>query len=354
VDQKRAEEIRLDSQALSQASKAAQEIGAELAKAGLGIIVFDDSPAYVEREVVTGYVESGKADKGSVRVRHTENKTSAFEFWSSDPRYDGIFNPKASAAETWHESFYGSLIREAQAVMVMGGGETATITGIVAMASKRPVMAVATFGGAARIIWRLLHRESYVSEEERTRMNQRWQASSAAGLVRDLKNQLRRNGRQPGARPWLSEDARNGLLGAAMAVGAIVLCALANFSTIPWSFAAAFFGTPLLAGGAGAAFRAAWDGRSGGPAPGSGIRAVTLGSFAGLIAAFTFALSQLTTNLRGKDIATAAAAQDSGLPLLTIFELVIALVGGFTAEMVVRKLKATDVVTTDVLNPKGS
>ncbi|WP_039804862.1 hypothetical protein [Nocardia araoensis] len=56
------------------------------------------------------------------------------------------------AEDDWEASYYRSL-READGVVLIGGGRTTLITAMVAMAFDIPLTPVAACGGAARKTW---------------------------------------------------------------------------------------------------------------------------------------------------------------------------------------------------------
>jgi hypothetical protein len=51
------------------AKQAAEELGCELAKARYGLIVYTSDPAFIEADVVRGYIKSGSATPKAIQIR---------------------------------------------------------------------------------------------------------------------------------------------------------------------------------------------------------------------------------------------------------------------------------------------
>jgi len=74
---------------------------------------------------------------------------------ATDERFEFLpdFNPD------WESSFYQSLAT-VDGVVILGGGPSALIAGLVAIGHKKPVVACAAFGGSGEKVWRALREQT--------------------------------------------------------------------------------------------------------------------------------------------------------------------------------------------------
>lgn len=330
-----------------QMTVAAEQLGRELAAAGCRIMVYSADPRFVEAHVVRGYVASGKARDGSVEVRFpSESKAASFPEHRSHP---AAFRFQPDTSSDWEVSFYRSLA-DADGVLMLGGGQSSLVTGIVALGYGKPIVSVASFGGNAQKVWRLLEHENRLADadDHRAMAPPVWNDGAAKAVVGALLNQHRR-------RQELAEERRR-----AQAAGerrrrreALVAIALVVLSTLvvsfglrglapgSWSLYAVVLFAPLVAGAAGATTKLVFE-----PETGRGaVVTVALGLAAGVISVLLFLTSQL---------AAASELLDAGTPNATtharnlvLFAVVIGFIAGFTFESVYRKLARVDVVATE-------
>jgi hypothetical protein len=137
-----------------EAKETAREIGAALANAGMGLVVYFSNPESLEPYVVSGYVKTLPAGTGadSIRVRFAEGQTEV-KFAEQSTHAD-LFEPKLFAGKDWEAPFYRSLVDAdgVDAVLLMAGDRSTLIAGQIALARPLPVLAVDKFKGAAGII----------------------------------------------------------------------------------------------------------------------------------------------------------------------------------------------------------
>lgn len=137
------------------ARKMAREIGAALARAGMGLVVYSSEEESIEPHVVSGYAAALPAGSGggSIRVRFPESQRHAVRFPEQDARGE-LFDRRLFAGNDWEAPFYRSLVEaeSVDAVLLMAGGRLALIAGQIALARPLPVLAVDQFDGAAGII----------------------------------------------------------------------------------------------------------------------------------------------------------------------------------------------------------
>jgi hypothetical protein len=137
------------------AKKMAREIGAALAKAGMGLVVYFSEEESLEPHVVTGYAASLPAGTGasSIRVRFAESQKHAVRFTEQATRED-LFERNLFPGNDWEAPFYRSLVDAdgVDAVLLMAGARSTLIAGQIALARPLPVLAIDQFGGSAGVI----------------------------------------------------------------------------------------------------------------------------------------------------------------------------------------------------------
>ena len=169
------------------ARRACEELGAELADAGWNLVIYSGQPKFVEADVVRGYLRSGKAEASSVEVRAPVGKTGFVEF----PTHREALDIRPDSSRDWEVSFYPSLAG-VDGVLLIGGGRSTLITGLIALTLRIPVIVAATFGGNAREVWGHLdseHRGAGAAAAEGidvAAMAAPWGDGSANRLVRSL------------------------------------------------------------------------------------------------------------------------------------------------------------------------
>jgi hypothetical protein len=141
------------------AMKTAQEIGAALAQAGMGLVVYFSDPDSLEPHVVSGYVGTIPAGtgEGSIRVRFAESQKNTVKFAEQATRGE-LFERILFPGDDWEAPFYRSLVdaNGVDAVLLMAGARSTLSAGQIALARPLPVLAVDQFDGSAAIIRREL------------------------------------------------------------------------------------------------------------------------------------------------------------------------------------------------------
>lgn len=332
ADPARAAELGLRD--VEHASAACEALGRELAERRAGIIVYSGAGEFIEAAVVRGYAGSENAPDGSIQVRSPRGATGFAE-------RDELFDPRPDPSPDWEVSFYRSLV-ETDGVLIVGGGRSTYVTGLVALAFEIPVLPVASFGGRAENIWEALDRVKNDAEpEEISRMGLQWRDELARPLVASLLAQRdRRVQRREAALRDARTDARRrvtslvaGVVFLLLALGAIPLA----YSTEPGTVSSlvVLLGAPLLAATAGAIMRQAFDqGRD-------WLRTAVLGMAAGAIASLLFIAAQLLT--------TPDVLQSADARRLLFFVVPVGFIGGLTFDDVYRRLRSADVTRTNVL-----
>jgi hypothetical protein len=177
---------QLDPAARAAARTAAQRVGAELAKAGFGLVVYFSDDASLEPHVVSGYVTAlpdGSPAK-AIRVRYAESQRGKIQFAEEGKRPD-LFDPDLFPGPDWEAPFYRSLAESdsVDAVLLLGGANSTLIAGQIAVARRLPTLAVDEFGGSAARIWQQLAQTSSEGHPS-------WRTRSPDAHVARLKSQV--------------------------------------------------------------------------------------------------------------------------------------------------------------------
>ena len=338
------------------APAAAEALGRELAKAGLRILVYSSGTNFLEGHIVKGYVASRVASRRSVQVRYPLQGQKP-EFPEQQANAE-LFDWRPDHSQNWEVSFYQSL-NEANGILLMGGGPSTMIAGVVAMGHGIAMLPLAGFGGAAAKVWESLRpvRDLPSADEISLMARPGWSDDHAAECVKIIRDQLARKAEL--ARQRRIEERRKEVSVSLHAFFALLVFIIA-VAAVPVAFAwddipqflliSLLFFSPLLAGVAGSTIRLVFD-ASQGSAPVSTqntLTTVALGLIAGGAAGLLFIAAQITT-----------APSQSGVMVtpeqakkLVLFGVLIGFVAGLTLDAVFRKLISTDVVNVSAIEAK--
>lgn len=173
------------------APEAAAELGRQLAHQGCHIVVYSSYPHLFEVDVVRGYVEikNTKPEPDCIQVRFSK-KFGRPAFNEEDGNKD-LFRFIADSNAEWEVSFYRSL-REVNGVLVLGGGPSSMIAGVVAVGHRKPIVVSAHFGGYAEKIWELLpSQQTLLTEREISLMADKWHPALGERYVQILVRQAK-------------------------------------------------------------------------------------------------------------------------------------------------------------------
>jgi hypothetical protein len=338
------------------APAAAEALGRELAKAGFRILVYSSGAEYVEERVVTGYLASNVAGRRSIMVRYPFN--GAKPEFAEQSSHAAAFDWRPEHGQDWEMSFYQSL-NEVDGVLLIGGGNSTLIAGLIAMGRGIAMLAAAGFGGKAAEVWERLSpgRDLVTADEIALMARPSWTQDGAAEYAGILKAQIAR--KEERERQRLLEQRRQETSVSLNAGLALVLFLLAmGLVAVAWGVPtlspaiglALLFVSPLLAGISGSTVRMVFDRRQGADplSSQSAITTAALGLIAGGVAGLLFIIAQVTT-------ATAPPGQIVALDQvrkLVPFTVLIGFVAGLTLDAVFRKLISTDVVDTTSIEVK--
>jgi hypothetical protein len=203
--------------AKGKARKAAEELGAELARRGARLLVYGGP--FLEADVVRGYVAGKPAEDRSILMWYSQDQEpSPFSEEKDRPK---LFQRRLEKGADWEVAFYRSVAR-ADGIILMGGGTATKISGQVAIGTRMPILTFAEFGGGARKVWETLSAgEDLPNRSETNLMAEAWVDGAAAACVDALYAQIRRRKAVEGApRPMF-----------AVIAGILFLAALA---IVPW------------------------------------------------------------------------------------------------------------------------
>ncbi|MDA0169374.1 hypothetical protein OJ998_09780 [Solirubrobacter taibaiensis] len=339
LDPERADDLGLTD--LAGAEAACQALGRELAAAGMNVLVYSASSKFVEAAVVAGYVAQGSAPKQSIQVRLPLE--AAKQQFPEQLASAELFDVRPDPSTDWRDSYYRSL-QETDGVILLGGGNSTYVTGMIALAFSIPIVALTTFGGQSKQVWDALHTaESDVEREEISVMARSWDDAQAARLVASLAGQAKRRSErlQKDERAKAGAD-RRATIGLLVGLVLLALCGVAiaiGYSQEPGSGLALglLLGTPLLAAASGAIMRCGLDETD------RWLRSAALGGAAGFITSMLFIGAQFLTT---PDLLESAEARR-----LLFLVVPIAFIAGVGFESVYGRFKETNVVNTGAVVP---
>ncbi|MEV0129774.1 hypothetical protein AB0H83_15110 [Dactylosporangium sp. NPDC050688] len=312
------------------ARSACEQVGGELLRNGFDLLVFSSEPQYAEALFVAGYVAAASpGTPGRIVARPARHQ----EFVLNSPRNTAVeLQVLQDTSVEWEVAYYRSVL-SADAVVLVGGGRSTRIAGIVAISQGLPVLPLAAFGGGAEQVWVNLDRDRHgVGDDDIAMLGAAWTDDSAARMAGYLRREIdrRRQEREQELRAVThrARAARVGLAVAAAAlVGALATLALAGGPgpAGPKAIGLLLAG-PLLAAVAGAVIR---DSLAAGQRWG---RAAVLGLGAGAVAVLLYVASQLLTV---PDLLDRLDARR-----LLFFVVPVGFAAGFTFDLVYDRIRA--------------
>ncbi|WP_143467088.1 hypothetical protein [Lentzea kentuckyensis] len=320
---------------------ASEAIGRELAKAGFDLVVFSSSENYIERDVVKGYLAELDAQHPGEIVVHTPHSRDVD--FGVPPHLKHVLKVRKNPASEWEVSYYRALF-EADSLLLIGGGRSTRIAGVMAMAQRMPVFAVACFGASALTVWQTFNEpKNDVTQDDLDLMGADWGDDSAARLVKSLQDQLTRRGehrrqeqqREKSARRSRTAHGVVALLSLGLAVFSIVLGAQTTNFTVAL---ACVLGGPLLAAVGGAIVHDMTVATS------DFMLAVVRGAATGIASVLLYVVSQQVIATTALDIAA--------LHKLTWFVVAIGLLAGVTVDLVWARMRNADVLSDQPLKIK--
>src|SRR3954447_16288630 len=118
------------------AHQACEELGKELALKSCDLLVYSGSGEFIEADVVRGFIASNAATPASIHVRSPSDATAVFAEYD---RHKELFDPRIDSSPDWEVSFYRSLV-EGHGLIIIGGGRSTLITGLIALTFIIPLV----------------------------------------------------------------------------------------------------------------------------------------------------------------------------------------------------------------------
>ncbi|MFI6095959.1 hypothetical protein ACIA8G_10425 [Lentzea sp. NPDC051213] len=320
------------------AESACEEMGAALAAAGWDIVVFSDNVAFIEQAVVRGYLaaaEKRKRHGGKVIIRAPRRQMSKIALDSPLVEY------QPDASDEWEVSFYRSLF-SADGLVLMGGGRSTRIAGILALTNGIPLVPLATFGGSAASVWSKMKTLDHgVSDEDVAVLGRKWGPKSAHDVVAVLGRQHDDRGK-PGEPDRAAR--RRKLFGTLTAALSVLLAAstlvLAHLWRQPLAALTLIVTGPMLASVAGALLRDSYAGAD------DEVRAAVRGLGAGFTSMALYIASQL--------LAAPGLIDELDARQLLWLLLPLGIVAGLTYETVYAKVRKAQITNVSALTQPGA
>ncbi|MEV6057586.1 hypothetical protein [Streptomyces sp. NPDC052107] len=322
--------------AVDQAEEACRLLGQELARAGCDLAVYSSKSTYIEWHVVHGYAQACTSDAPG-RVAAHPARHQDVDFALPEGSCVTLDLIRDTTGE-WEVSYYRTLL-ECDGVLLVGGGQSTRIAGIIAISQHIPVVPVATFGGGAGQVWVNLDKvRNDADDDDIALMGDDWRPGSASRLVACLLAQRRR--RQE-AQEQARREARSGARRLKSGLTAAVLCLLGSLGLLvgaggpgPASAQrlAALVAAPLLAAVGGALIRHTFE-------TGSGwLQAAVRGLGAGVVSVLLYCASQL--------LALPDLLDHIDVRRLLFFTVPLGFSAGFTFDLVFERMRAGAVPVT--------
>lgn len=312
------------------APEACRLLGAELFRAGCDLAVFSSKSTYIEADVVQGYAEAGTAEApGNVFAYPPRHKSVDFAL---PPDSAVTVQTVRDTSGEWEVSYYRTLLN-CDGVLLVGGGQTTRIAGIIAMSQQIPVLPIAAFGGGAGQVWVNLDKiRNGLGDTGIALMGDDWHSDAAPKLIASL---LEQRAHRQEAEAVAQRTNRWAALRASASLVMSVLCMVLSIASIVLAPPAGPAGVrslsllllaPLLASVGGALIRHSFEAES------SPLRAAVRGLGAGLVSVLLYCASQLLT------VPTLLDALD--VRRLLFFTVPLGFSAGFTFDLVFERLRS--------------
>ncbi|MDX8028635.1 hypothetical protein SK803_00360 [Lentzea sp. BCCO 10_0856] len=313
---------------------ASEAIGRELALAGFDLVVFSSSENFIERHVVKGYLGALDAEHPGNIVAHTPlDREVDFDV---PAHLKHVLKVRTDPASEWEISYYRALFN-ADSLLLIGGGRATRIAGVMAVARRMPIVAVACFGASAQTVWRTFGGpKNDVTQDDLDVMSAKWSDDSAALLVKSLQGQLARRDEHLRAEEQREKSAdRSRTVRGLVAILSLVLAGLsvvlaAKAQSTPEAIAYLFAG-PVLAAVFGAIMR------DGGEKSPNIVWTAARGAGAGAGAMLLYVLSQQLTAAPVLDV--------EAVRRFCWFAVLIGLFAGVTVDLVWARMRNVDVLS---------
>jgi hypothetical protein len=260
--------------------------------------------------------------------------------FGAEAEHRDAFEFRADLSDFWEPSFFRSLA-DVDAALIVGGGHSAYLAGLVCMGRKIPLLAVGTFGASgARVFEALVQARTPLRESDLVLLGQpEWTPTSAHQIVASLATQsaaLDLEREEVQQRRLSRRRSQNAAVALVLFVAASLLVPTALIVKEPrnWLELALLFIAPVIAGASGGTVRTLLPRTH-------EIEISTLGSAAlGAVAGGVTGLAYLTAQLTSSADTTLGSLTDRQYQTFVLFSVVIGFVAGLALDSVYQRLIA--------------
>jgi len=312
-----------------------------------------------------GYVGSKSGTPRSIQVRYPLSRPQPL--LPEYAEHEGLFDWMPTQSSGWEVAYYRS-VEDVDGMLLIGGGYSTLVGGLVAMGHQVPMVALAAFGGAASKVWESLSSEHSMATREEISFMARpqWTEESAKRCADILLAQRQRMEKEKERRS-LEELRKSGAVSRQAMLAMLLFVAALVAVPLAWGEATTIgyrgllwllFFAPLLGGVSGATIRMVFDWRQGSASYNVQSAWITsaLGLVAGGVSGLLFISAQLSavpvdSNVVDSSVVV-ARLQEAQASRLVPFALAIGFIAGLTLDAVFRKLTGLDVVRTGAVELK--
>lgn len=160
---------RGDATTQESARLAAYSLGRALASRKLRIMTYSDDPSFVESELVRGYVTVSGVPEPAIEVRYPEGTDGTgkpnpppFNQYFTNPRFRFLPEP----SRDWEVSYYSSF-EGCGGMLILQGGRSTLVAGVICLGYRKPLIACSGFGGTAANLLNMLVERNLVRPDEK-------------------------------------------------------------------------------------------------------------------------------------------------------------------------------------------
>lgn len=132
------------------AEAAVRDLGRELAVAGYHIVAYSSTPQFADPHMVSGYIASQLAKPSSIHIKYPSDEPSIS--FAERQAHSALFDMQPDSSSNWEVSFYDSL-GQVDGILMIGGGRSTLVAGLVGMGYGTVVLPIPSFGGYSQRIW---------------------------------------------------------------------------------------------------------------------------------------------------------------------------------------------------------
>lgn len=194
---------------LPQACRAAEDLGRQAALAGWHLQVYSLHKDFIEYDLVRGYAdpEVGTQENKKIYVHFAQGGEAPNPIPEASRIFGCAMEGVPYSNKRWEVAFYRPL-STVSALVVIGGGKATLATGIVALALRIPLYAIATFGGSSKVVWQAIEIDHDLpNRQQYHHMGNPWMGDeSARNCLEGLRQQIATRAAEEQAKVQSHED----------------------------------------------------------------------------------------------------------------------------------------------------